>query len=97
MAILNQNEAFYSGIAPTQRQQLEQYLVQPNELDWERVRRLVVSPAPILTLEMALKRVAAESCHGVPEPELVLAALRYAWAKHGQYLSRNGGDQLEAL
>jgi hypothetical protein len=60
----------------------------PSVETWEIARRIVVSPAPLLTLDMAISRVCENKLKGIPDSFTIYRALDYAVKKHHQYLSR---------
>lgn len=51
---------------------------QPSAEIWELARRVVVSAAPVMTLDMAVKLVAPPSLPQVPDPFTIRRAIRYA-------------------
>jgi len=63
---------------------------------WEDCKHLIVCPIPLLTLEMAINRVAVKDRKksSIPTPEQIKLALNYANEKRTQYLQFIANDQL---
>jgi len=51
---------------------------------WEANKKLLLCGTPRLTLEMAIKQVAAKEHELVPSPKLIFKALKYAEEKYNQ-------------
>lgn len=76
----------FAMVRPWDRQRLRDFLRYPSEAGWESVRRLIVIPMPLTTLEMAVWQVSVHNTTGCPDPFTVYRALRHARDTYTAYL-----------
>lgn len=76
----------FAMVRPWDRQRLRQFLIDPSESGWEAVRRLIVIPMPLTTLEMAVWQVNVHNADAFPDPFTVYRALRHARDTYTAYL-----------
>lgn len=76
----------FAMVRPWDRQRLRQFLTEPTEPGWEAVRRLIVIPMPLTTLEMAVWQVNVHNAEPFPDPFTVYRALRHARDTYTAYL-----------
>lgn len=76
----------FAMVRPWDRQRLRDFLRQPSERGWEAVRRLIVIPMPLTTLEMAVWQVNIHHIGAYPDPFTVYRALRHARDTYTAYL-----------
>jgi hypothetical protein len=74
------------GLSTEKRQLVTDLYRQPSSSTWARARAVVVSPVPLITLEMAVRQVAVGPIHSPPDPFTLRRALYYASDLHEQYL-----------
>lgn len=87
-----------TGALPKAHQDiLEKLLETPTDETWEIARLIVVSPAPVLTLDMAVKRVSNQTTEKIPSSFTVYRAIRYAIEKHSRFLSKPAPQNVEAV
>lgn len=67
---------------------IESVLAQPCAQSWEMARLVVISPAPLLTLDMAVNRVSGKLGDELPSSFTLYRALDYAIKKREHYLNR---------
>lgn len=58
---------------------------------WRQARHVVISPAPVVTLGMAVTRISPQPVTGVPDAFTVYRALRHARALYHGFQRRSGG------
>ena len=76
----------FAMVRPWDRQRLRTFLSNPSEPAWEAVRRLIVIPMPLTTLEMAVWQVNVHHADAFPDPFTVYRALRHARNTYTAYL-----------
>lgn len=76
----------FAMVRPWDRQRLRDFLSQPSENGWDAVRRLIVIPMPLTTLEMAVWQVNVHPLGTYPDPFTVYRALRHARDTYSAYL-----------
>ena len=87
-----------SGVLSVANQQLiEQMLDQPTLETWQQARHVIISPAPVLTLDMAINRIAGKRDNRIPSPFTVYRALDYALKKREHYLRKPSSQSSEAM
>ncbi|NIP73302.1 MAG: hypothetical protein GWO16_09875 [Gammaproteobacteria bacterium] len=57
---------------------------------WQQARHVVISPAPLVTLGMAVTRISPQPVTGVPDAFTVYRALRHASALYYSFQRRSG-------
>ena len=88
MKLIEQCKDLFGDLSVSDQELIEQMLKSPCAETWEVARRIVVSPAPLLTLDMAISRVTENRKKGVPDSFTIYRALDYAVKKHQNYLAR---------
>ncbi|MDH5301590.1 MAG: hypothetical protein OEW58_09535 [Gammaproteobacteria bacterium] len=84
MTISNKGKLLLQQLGEPHTQIITQLLNNPNELVWFQARPLLLCADPLLTLEMAVKRVSDQSLRTMPDTFVVLKALSYAWDKFNE-------------
>lgn len=68
----------YGPLSENNKRMLLEMLRRPAEKTWQQARRIVVSAAPIITLEMAVKMISPSWVSAVPDSFTVRRAILYA-------------------
>lgn len=84
-------------LSPANQRLIEQMLDNPTHETWELVRRVIISPAPVLTLDMAVNRVSGKRDGNLPSPFTIYRALDYAIKKREHYLRGPSAQSSEAV
>lgn len=61
---------------------------------WEQSKYIIISHAPLLTLEMAVNRICQRRPNVAPTPAQIYAALEYAKKKNQQYAKNSTPSEL---
>lgn len=88
MKLLEDCKDLFGSLSKNNQDLLNKLLNAPDNETWEIARRIVVSPAPLLTLDMAVSRVIEGKTQKCPDPFTVYRAIDYAVKKHKQFLER---------
>ena len=91
MNIVRKCQDLYGELSPSNQKLLQLMLSNPSEDTWFRARKIVVNPAPLITLEMAVKRVSNSSIREIPDPFTIYRALKYSIDKGELFKSRSIG------
>lgn len=86
MSAPNSYGDLFAMVRPWDRQRLQSFIRLPSEANWEAVRRLIVIPMPLTTLEMAVWQVNVHNTSPFPDPFTVYRALRHARDTYTAYL-----------
>lgn len=78
MKELTECKNLYGPLPERDMRMLISMMHQPSTEIWELARRVVVSAAPVMTLDMAVKLVAPPNLSDVPDAFTVRRAIRYA-------------------
>lgn len=79
MQIIHRCRDPYGVLSDNRKLLLEQLLQTPDQCLWERARGLIIRPAPLLTLESAVRAIrGSRHSASVPDPFTLYRALRYA-------------------
>lgn len=79
---MNNQIPLLHSLSDEDRELIIQMMTAPGKSVWQLARHVLVSNDPLLTLEMAVKRVEDEpSKLLLPSPFLIKEALNYAWEK----------------
>jgi len=89
MNIIEQCREIISNLSDTNQQLVTKMLAAPTTETWTEARRITISQAPLITLEMAVKRINGEPADQVPDPFTLYRALRYAVEKSSHFASRS--------
>lgn len=76
----------FTMVRPWDRPRLRTFLGDPSAAGWESVRRLIVIPMPLTTLEMAVWQVNIHTHGDFPDPFTIYRALRHARDTYTAYL-----------
>ncbi|MDH5229332.1 MAG: hypothetical protein OEY38_04680 [Gammaproteobacteria bacterium] len=87
MSIIEQTKELYANLAQTQQTLLGQLMADPNAETWYNARKIIISAAPLITLEMAVKRVRNDSVNTIPDLFTLYRALGYAKERSEIYAS----------
>ncbi|MDH5544092.1 MAG: hypothetical protein OEZ43_00780 [Gammaproteobacteria bacterium] len=88
MKLVENCKDLYGELSESNQRHITRLLQNPSAENWEQARRIVVSPAPLLTLDMAVSRVTETKLNSFPDQFTIYRALDYAIKKHQHYLSR---------
>ena len=88
MKLVENCKDLYGTLSESNQNVINDLLQHPAVETWEIARRIVVSPAPLLTLDMAVSRVVENKVTGCPDQFTIYRALDYAIKKHQLYLER---------
>ncbi len=76
----------FAMVRPWDRKRLREFLSHPSDTGWETVRRLIVIPMPLTTLEMAVWQVNVHGLGELPDPFTIYRALKHAHDTYTAYL-----------
>ena len=90
MNIVDKCREIISSLSDANQQLVTKMLAAPNAETWDEARRVAISQAPLITLEMAVKRISNENepVTAIPDPFTIYRALRYAAEKSVHYAKR---------
>ena len=88
MNIIEQCREFLSAMPEAQQSLVVRMLTAPTEDSWLHARKLVVSQTPLITLEMAVRRISNQPVSEIPDPFTIYRALAYAVEKANHYQKR---------
>ncbi|MDH5378818.1 MAG: hypothetical protein OEX00_10875 [Gammaproteobacteria bacterium] len=91
MKLVKQCQDLYGDLSISNQRLLTQMLESPSEEIWFKARKIVISPNPIITLEMAVKRITNGSLNEPPDPFTIYRALRYSIEKAAHFKNRQMG------
>jgi len=86
MNIIERCQNLRGQLSSEQRDILRRMLRAPDPEAWSRSRRLIITVAPLQTLEMAIESVAPQCTDTVPDPFTVYRAIRIAIDRQDDYL-----------
>jgi hypothetical protein len=78
MNVINRCRNLSGTLSATNRNLLARVFNEPSEQNWQRARWLVISPSPLMTLDMAVKEVSRSPSNRVPDPFTIYRAMRHA-------------------
>ncbi len=86
MNIIERCQNLRGQLTGEQRANLRRMLRGPDPEAWSQSRRLIITVAPLQTLEMALEAVAPQRKDAVPDPFTVYRAIRVAVDRQDEYV-----------
>jgi len=89
MKLIEQCRDLYGSLSQQNQRVIEDMIIRPSFQTWELARRIVISPTPLLTLDMAVHRVTEDASRNtLPDSFTIYRALDYAIKRHELYLSK---------
>jgi hypothetical protein len=86
--IIEQCKELFDSLSEPNQKLIARMLTSPNTETWLEARRIVISSAPLITLEMAVKRISNSPVSNVPDSFTIYRALKYASEKMEHYQRR---------
>ncbi len=91
MRELKQCKDLYGPLSESNMRLLRNMLRKPNAATWQLAKRIVITAAPIITLDMAVKMVAPSWVKALPDPFTVRRAILYALRAQKEFRVREAG------
>lgn len=91
--ILEKCSNHYGSLSKTNTAVLAQLLERPNPALWPQARRIIISPLPITSVEMALARIGYSTMNRCPDPFTLYRAIRHALMREEQF--RQGSEHVD--
>lgn len=87
MTVVDECAGIDGTLSANNKTLLEQMLHGGNTATWRQAREIVISPLPLMTLGMAVKRVMHNGVidTGVPDPFTVYRALRFSHNRRSEF------------
>lgn len=89
MGLFEQCKELYADLSSSSQRLLTLMISAPCAETWIEARKLVICSEPLLTLEMAVKRVSNKSIKEIPDSFTIYRALRYAAERSQLAASQN--------
>lgn len=85
----------YGPLSESNKRLLLEMLYRPGEQTWQKARRIVVSAAPIITLEMAVKMISPSWVSELPDSFTIRRAILYALKAQREFRYREANWQYD--